>query len=80
MQTGRERHADDGAVARRPRLRRVVAADEAIARSSRRDILAGILERSGMDVRGIMAALELSAPPPPPHQSASGLRVAGGAA
>src|SRR6059058_638664 len=60
-------------------LRRIVNADEAFSHTNRRDILAGILERSGMDVRGVMAALELSAPPPPP-QSASGLRVAGGGA
>src|SRR2546421_9490329 len=60
-------------------LRRVVNAEDAFAHTNRRDILAGILERSGMDVRGVMAALELSAAPPPP-QSASGLRVAGGAA
>ena len=60
-------------------LRRVVNAEDAFAHTNRRDILAGILERSGMDVRGVMAALELSAPPPPP-QSASGLRVAGGGA
>jgi twitching motility protein PilT len=58
-------------------LRRVVNPEDAFAYTNRRDILAGILERSGMDVRGIMAALELSTPPPPPHQSASGLRVAG---
>jgi twitching motility protein PilT len=60
-------------------LRRVVNPEDAFAYTNRRDILAGILERSGMDVRGIMAALELSTPPPPP-QSASGLRVAGGGA
>src|SRR5436305_1982682 len=60
-------------------LRRVVNAEDAFAHTNRRDILGGILERSGMDVRGVMAALELSAPPPPP-QSASGLRVAGGGA
>jgi twitching motility protein PilT len=58
-------------------LRRVVNPEDAFAHTNRRDILAGILERSGMDVRGVMAALELSAPPPPP-QSAAGLRVAGG--
>src|SRR5438270_5295230 len=60
-------------------LRRVVNPEDGFAHPNRRDILAGILERSGMDVRGVMAALELSAPPPPP-QSASGLRVAGGGA
>src|SRR5437588_988039 len=60
-------------------LRRVVNAEDAFAHTNRRDILAGILERSGMDVRGVMASLELSAAPPPP-QSASGLRVAGGGA
>jgi hypothetical protein len=53
--------------------------EDAFANTNRRDILGGILERSGLDVRGVMAALELNAPPPPP-QSTAGLRVAGGGA
>jgi twitching motility protein PilT len=62
-------------------LRRVVNPEDALAHTNRRDILAGILERSGLDVRGVLAALELSAPPA--HQqpaAAAGLRVAGGPA
>jgi hypothetical protein len=60
-------------------LRRVVNPEEAFAHTNRRDILAGILERSGLDVRGVLATLELSAPPV--HQLPDvGLRVAGGPA
>jgi twitching motility protein PilT len=60
-------------------LRRVVNVEDALALTNRRDILAGILERSGMDVRGVMAALELSTPPAQ-QAAASGLRLAGGGA
>ncbi|TMM08552.1 MAG: hypothetical protein E6F98_16290 [Actinobacteria bacterium] len=56
-------------------LRRIVNADEAFSHTNRRDILAGILERSGLDVRGVLASLELNAPPP--QAAAGGLRVAG---
>ena len=72
-------------------LRRVVNPIDAFANTNRRDILAGILERSGMDVRGVLATMELSAAPPqhqpqhqqqtPQHQpqpAAGALRVAGG--
>jgi twitching motility protein PilT len=57
-------------------LRRVVNVDEAFSRTNRRDILAGILERSGLDVRGVLAQLELATPPPTQHPG-NGLRVAG---
>jgi twitching motility protein PilT len=57
-------------------LRRVVNVEDAFSHTNRRDILAGILERSGLDVRGALAALELNTPQP--HQApAGGLRVAG---
>jgi twitching motility protein PilT len=65
-------------------LRRVVNPEDAFAYTNRRDILAGILERSGLDVRGVLAALELNVPPAhapqaPQHAAvAGGLRVAGG--
>ena len=73
-------------------LRRVVNPEDAFAYTNRRDILAGILERSGLDVRGVLAALELNlaqppqhapqAPQPPQHAAVAGggLRVAGGGA
>ena len=38
-------------------LRRVVNLDQALEASSRRDVLAGILERAGVDVNGMLAAL-----------------------
>jgi twitching motility protein PilT len=69
-------------------LRRVVNPEDAFAYTNRRDILAGILERSGLDVRGVLAALELNVPQPhapqapqaPQHAAVAGagLRVAGG--
>jgi twitching motility protein PilT len=56
-------------------MRRVVNLDQALEASSRRDILIGILERSGVDVNGMLAALQqheqLVSPAP------SALRVAG---
>ena len=58
-------------------LRRVINVEDALTMTNRRDILAGILERSGMDVRGVMAALDLNAMQPH-QQPAGGLRVAGG--
>jgi twitching motility protein PilT len=68
-------------------LRRVVNVEDAFEKTNRRDILAGILERSGLDVRGVLAAMELNALPQQPHtalhaappvpDSAGGLRVAG---
>ncbi len=69
-------------------LRRVVHPEDAFAHTNRRDILAGILERSGLDVRGVLAAMELNAAPlqhqPQPHLQpqppAGALRVAGGGA
>jgi len=57
--------------------RRVVNVDEAFSRTNRRDILAGILERAGVDVRGVMAQLDLAATSPLPQQPTNGLRVAG---
>ena len=66
-------------------LRRVVNPIDAFANTARRDILAGILERSGMDVRGVLASMELNAAPPQhqpqhlqPQPAAGALRVAGG--
>ena len=66
-------------------LRRVVNPEDAFANTNRRDILAGILERSGMDVRGVLASMELNAAPPQhqpqhlqPQPAAGALRVAGG--
>ncbi|MGH2999773.1 MAG: type IV pilus twitching motility protein PilT, partial [Gaiellaceae bacterium] len=70
-------------------LRRVVNVEDAFEKTNRREILAGILERSGLDVRGVLAAMELNAsmpqpygavpgaPPAPPQQPPSALRVAG---
>ncbi|MDE3190669.1 MAG: PilT/PilU family type 4a pilus ATPase, partial [Acidobacteriota bacterium] len=60
-------------------LRRVVNVEDAFDKTNRRDILAGILERSGMDVRGVLAAMDLNATMPQPNgaQSQSALRVAG---
>ncbi|HET8892818.1 MAG TPA: type IV pilus twitching motility protein PilT [Gaiellaceae bacterium] len=56
-------------------LRRVVNVDEALSRSSRPDQLAGLLERSGLDVTGALAALELNNMGA--HQPSAALRVAG---
>ena len=56
-------------------LRRVINVDDALERSSRPDQLAGLLERSGLDVTGALAALELNHMPA--HQPSSALRVAG---
>ena len=56
-------------------LRRVINVDEALARTSRPDQLAGLLERSGLDVTGALAALELNTVPA--QQPGATLRVAG---
>jgi len=56
-------------------LRRVVDLQEALARSSRPDQLFGLLERSGFDVEGAMAAAESGVPNPQP--AAPLLRIAG---
>jgi twitching motility protein PilT len=56
-------------------MRRVVNIDEAMSRTTRVDQLAGILERSGLDVTGALAALELNGRPA--QQPATALRVAG---
>jgi twitching motility protein PilT len=62
-------------------LRRVVNPEDAFAHTNRRDILAGILERAGLDVRGVLAAMELNVPQAHHQQpAAGGLRVAGGSA
>ncbi|HEY2072087.1 MAG TPA: type IV pilus twitching motility protein PilT, partial [Gaiellaceae bacterium] len=73
-------------------LRRVVNVEDAFEKTNRRDILAGILERSGLDVRGVLAAMELNAlpqqsalhgapsqqpPQSPPQPPTNALRVAG---
>jgi len=58
-------------------LRRVINVDVAFSHTNRRDILAGILERAGLDVRGVVAQLELAATSPLPQQPSNGLRVAG---
>src|SRR5713226_1712141 len=55
--------------------RRVVNVDDALSRSSRPEQLAGILERSGFDVAGALAALDT--PRPQPQQAAPALRMAG---
>src|SRR6266852_5699286 len=55
--------------------RRVVNVDDALSRSSRPEQLAGILERSGFDVAGALAALDT--PKPQPQQAAPALRMAG---
>jgi twitching motility protein PilT len=57
-------------------MRRVVNVDEALEHTTRRDVLVGILERSGVDVAGMLAAAELQQHPQIPHQAAT-LRVAG---
>jgi twitching motility protein PilT len=49
-------------------LRGVVNVDDALSRSSRPEQLAGILERSGMDVSAALEAL--NAPKPPPQHAA----------
>src|SRR5258707_1016076 len=59
-------------------MRRVVDPEDAFAFTNRPDILAGILDRSALDVRGVLASLELSAPPA--HQPPTALRRAGGPA
>src|SRR5216683_6212814 len=56
-------------------LRQVVDLDVALTRSSRPEQLAGILERSGFDVAGALAALDT--PKPQPQQAAPALRMAG---
>ncbi|HEY2543756.1 MAG TPA: type IV pilus twitching motility protein PilT [Gaiellaceae bacterium] len=65
-------------------LRRVVKVEDAFEKTNRRDILAGILERSGLDVRGVLAAMDLNALPQqsalhgaPQQPPSSALRVAG---
>src|SRR5690348_17464164 len=69
--------------------RGVIKVEDAFSHTNRRDILAGILERSGLDVRGVLAAMELNALPPqhqpqphlqPQPPAAGALRVAGGGA
>jgi twitching motility protein PilT len=57
-------------------LRRIIDLENAFAYTNRRDILAGILERSGVDVGGALAAMELAASQPQPTGA---LRVAGAA-
>jgi twitching motility protein PilT len=56
-------------------MRRVVNLDQALEASSRRDILTGILERSGVDVNGILGAMQQHAPLV--SQAPPALRVAG---
>src|SRR5579864_8655841 len=56
-------------------LRRIVNPDEALGRTSRPDQLAGLLERSGLDVTGALAALQLNTVPA--QQPGAALRVAG---
>ena len=57
-------------------LRRVINLDDAFEHTNRRDILAGILERSGMDVTAMLAQLELN-PSTLDQQPSGGLRIAG---
>jgi twitching motility protein PilT len=58
-------------------LRRVIGMEDAFAYTNRRDILAGILERSGVDVNGVLAAID-QAEMVAQQQMHSQLRVAGG--
>jgi twitching motility protein PilT len=56
-------------------MRRVVNVDDALSRSSRPDQLTGLLERSGFDVSGALAAL--GSAKPLPQEAAPALRMAG---
>jgi twitching motility protein PilT len=57
-------------------IRRVINLDDAFEHTNRRDILAGILERAGLDVTAMLLQLELN--PSTVHQQPSGgLRIAG---
>ena len=56
-------------------LRGVVNVDDALSRSSRAEQLTGLLERTGFDVAGALAALD--GPKAPPQQAAPALRMAG---
>jgi twitching motility protein PilT len=56
-------------------LRRVVNLDQALEASSRREVLVGILERAGVDVNGMLAAMAQQQPQMP--QAAPALRAAG---
>src|SRR5213593_454770 len=59
-------------------LRGVVNLSEALTRSSRPDQLIGLLERSGFDVSGALAAAEAHPQPGQPlHEPVAALRVAG---
>jgi twitching motility protein PilT len=60
-------------------LRRVIGMEDAFAFTNRRDILAGILERSGVDVNGVLAAID-AAEVQAQQQMHSQLRVAGAGA
>jgi hypothetical protein len=55
-------------------LRGVVNVDDALSRSSRPEQLAGILERSGMDVSAALAKLD--APKAPPQHAAPSMAPA----
>jgi twitching motility protein PilT len=56
-------------------LRGVIHVDDALSRSSRAEQLTGLLERTGFDVAGALAALD--GPKAPPQQAAPALRMAG---
>jgi twitching motility protein PilT len=61
-------------------IRRIVNIDDALSRSSRQDQLVGILERSGFDVNGALAAIQAHQPlhaVQPPAPAAPALRMAG---
>jgi predicted transcriptional regulator len=57
-------------------IRRVINLDAAFEHTNRRDILAGILERAGLDVTAMLLQLELN-PSTLSQQPAGGLRIAG---
>jgi twitching motility protein PilT len=56
-------------------IRRVVNVDDALSRSSRPEQLTGLLERTGFDVAGALAALD--GPKAAPQDAAPALRMAG---
>jgi len=58
-------------------LRRVVNLDDAFEHTNRRDILAGILERAGLDVGSMLAQLQLNPSVVHEQSAGGGLRLAG---
>ena len=58
-------------------VRRVINLDAAFEHTNRRDILAGILERSGLDVTAMLLQLELNPSAVSQQPAGGGLRIAG---